>query len=620
MNPSISQQKGSIAIVVKAYKEYLTSCIRDDKGKRETAIYALSADTLVYEKKTAQTQQKSLKNIGEGPLAQRLVFSIASKESLKKLAETAAVNPVSTTAASRGLSAATEQQLDRLREAVTNEDGYWDSTTSALRDVGEPRNGFASRSHLAQGGGVRMKDGSEADWRDFANGDTMPWAKNRVLMDATMRTPLGDWQLDNSLETWLWSDCLPCLDRLNDLFDFPISANLLNMLGNMLDAKKALLDNIMGLFNNTDIYDDLCAILQFMNFQCIPDLNMLWGLLKALLDDIASSLEFTLEGLLSTLLGALLAPYLNDLEGLLNHYLELLLAPINCILAALAQQISKIPGTDSLVKGMRDMQTRLNGEVKNQVQENVIGHAQDPTYTRNAEGEVDSPTYKPASGIVGTLSSGLIFLYTYVMKGIVWMENKLLIVENAIQELMAAVLGKQSNILTLQEDLLRIARLINLITTIIEVTKFIKENGLDNIMAFCNGSENTDVEVEGQGLYRSASGAGGNRMMAMLAATTTFGFAQHGDNLVIVTPENVDRLPQSKFFAPPAGYGSGTKMGTGMVGTTGVTSSGLSEDAQAELNAAVRGESKKFVVVKPCVNKITTSDTEKVQEWIRQLG
>ena len=136
-------------------------------------------------------------------------------------------------------------------------------------------------------------------------------------------------------------ECIPCGARIIALLELHPNVDLLATLENDLKAKLEMLTGLTSLLNNLDIYRDYCAMLELLNFMCIPDLQRLLALMMALLAE--STLELDgLIGLLQSLVAPMFTPIFMGIVSLLDQLALNVLSPVDCIIDALNAQGQKL--------------------------------------------------------------------------------------------------------------------------------------------------------------------------------------------------------------------------------------------------------------------------------------
>jgi hypothetical protein len=138
-------------------------------------------------------------------------------------------------------------------------------------------------------------------------------------------------------------DCIPCLDRA---LDMDLQAPLNTFLDDIeadLDTRWSILQNIADLLDSDDIYEDICDLLDFFSFQCVPDLVAILSLLLWYYKSLIVSFSLDISGSLWTLLGMIMGPFFSTMESVIDQYISMLMAPVDCIIDSLLYQMSKIP-------------------------------------------------------------------------------------------------------------------------------------------------------------------------------------------------------------------------------------------------------------------------------------
>jgi len=158
--------------------------------------------------------------------------------------------------------------------------------------------------------GTEGSVGFDADFNELLNGDPG-------------NAQIGDWL----------KDCLGCDLRIN--FDWQLQPiDLLSPLAGLLGDINAALDQFEHWFNPNALMENLCDLLNGLNFLCIPDLMAILMALKMLLK---SYLTFQLSIRLdwTVLLGPLLKLILDAIVTLLQQIAGIIVAPLDCAYAAL---------------------------------------------------------------------------------------------------------------------------------------------------------------------------------------------------------------------------------------------------------------------------------------------
>lgn len=168
-----------------------------------------------------------------------------------------------------------------------------------------------------------------------------------------------DEETKKSLEK-VWADCIPCLDRVRSASDIDFD-DMKKLLQLDWEARMAWFDQFEAFMDQVDAYTDMCNLLDFLNFMCIPDLVMMLAVLKALLENEVNNLKnLSLEGMLKSLVSAILRPYIMGLRNLLEQWMQMIVAPLDCIIGALVTQMEKIPGTEDMRECLKGTNRAIN--------------------------------------------------------------------------------------------------------------------------------------------------------------------------------------------------------------------------------------------------------------------
>lgn len=139
----------------------------------------------------------------------------------------------------------------------------------------------------------------------------------------------------------LLEECIPCDFRLNGLDDLNPSLSLLAVLEDLKKQYEEVINKLKSLLNNTEIADDICSLLNFLDFQCLPDLYSLIVLLSTLMNKYRDIIP-SLDGAFMQFIGPFFSPLLSGFNELLDKFIAMIMNPIDCVLNALDTQLSKI--------------------------------------------------------------------------------------------------------------------------------------------------------------------------------------------------------------------------------------------------------------------------------------
>lgn len=212
-----------------------------------------------------------------------------------------------------------EDGSGRPRRATREEQESWKEDHNDLKWVAEDTSERPERTGRGEIPDIKEPsftvgfEGSVSADRDF----------NDLLNGDPGGAQLGDWL----------SDCLGCDLRIS--FDWQLQPiDLLLPLANFLADINAALDQFENWFNPNTMMENLCDLLNGLNFLCIPDLMAILMALKMLLKSyLTFQLSIRLDWTL--LLGPLLKLILDALVTLLQQIAGIIVAPLDCAIAAL---------------------------------------------------------------------------------------------------------------------------------------------------------------------------------------------------------------------------------------------------------------------------------------------
>lgn len=175
-------------------------------------------------------------------------------------------------------------------------------------------------------------------------------------------------------------ECIPCLDRALDIDLLAPLEDLLDDFENDLLDRFNTLENIWDMLNSDDFYSDICDLLDFFSFQCLPDLVAILSLLLWLWKSLLESFSIDINASLWSLIGMMMGPLLSGLESVIQQYIDMIMAPIDCIISSLLFQMSKIPQfvddqqwLDERNREQEDLKNRaLSGSIGGSIDEGTI--------------------------------------------------------------------------------------------------------------------------------------------------------------------------------------------------------------------------------------------------------
>jgi hypothetical protein len=140
------------------------------------------------------------------------------------------------------------------------------------------------------------------------------------------------------------ADCVPCEDRILALLSLNPLEELANAANRMYQMQVAFLLDLFDLLlgdKSLGVFADFCSLIDFLNFECIPDVVRMILVLGALVQKYSvklSSLQLTVTDILGRMFGASLAPLLS----MIDKYIQLIVAPIECVINEIDFQMQKL--------------------------------------------------------------------------------------------------------------------------------------------------------------------------------------------------------------------------------------------------------------------------------------
>lgn len=152
----------------------------------------------------------------------------------------------------------------------------------------------------------------------------------------------------------LFKNCIPCDLRKYNLDEINPLTGILDILEeDLLNNYTRLINQIKSLLSNNDIRDDLCNLLNFLEFQCLPDLYGIISLLTALSSKLADTKLINFQGAFMQFLTPFFGPLLNGVNELLDKYIQLIMGPIDCVLDSLDTQLAKLDVNSAIDEGTK---------------------------------------------------------------------------------------------------------------------------------------------------------------------------------------------------------------------------------------------------------------------------
>ena len=164
-------------------------------------------------------------------------------------------------------------------------------------------------------------------------------------------------QLDNAGDKIkaLVADCIPCKDRILALLTLNPIEDVWKHFNRMYRQFTGFLVDLFDLFlgdQSVEVFADLCSLLNFLNFQCIPDLVGVITVLSKLQAKYAFKLK-DLEISFMSILGRFSGPALAPLLATVDKYIQLIFGPIECMVSAIDAQLQKTDVTQAWKKKMQ---------------------------------------------------------------------------------------------------------------------------------------------------------------------------------------------------------------------------------------------------------------------------
>lgn len=156
----------------------------------------------------------------------------------------------------------------------------------------------------------------------------------------TMFDQMQNGNIDGALKAFI-ADCIPCADRMLSGFQFGIATNFQIGIENDIQRRIDFLKRVFDFSTNKDVYNDICSLVNTLNFMCIPDLVRIISLLMFLLTRYSLKIQ-DFFNVLQGLVSAIFKPLMIDITSLLDQYAKLVLDVINCIIDAIQSQLAKL--------------------------------------------------------------------------------------------------------------------------------------------------------------------------------------------------------------------------------------------------------------------------------------
>ncbi len=159
----------------------------------------------------------------------------------------------------------------------------------------------------------------------------------------------------------VYKDCVPCSDRIDLLATFNPGKDLLDIFRVDIEQKIAFLTDLDSLLSDVNVYGDICRLIGFLNFMCVPDLQKMVSVLMALMMKFNLSLD-GLFSLIMTIVAPLFSPLIASIANLLSQYELLVLNPINCVIDSADDVLARLSfeiGESGSADDLRPVRERL---------------------------------------------------------------------------------------------------------------------------------------------------------------------------------------------------------------------------------------------------------------------
>ena len=156
----------------------------------------------------------------------------------------------------------------------------------------------------------------------------------------TMFEQMQNGNIEGALKAFI-ADCIPCADRMVSGFQFGIATNFQAGIESDIQRRIDFLNRVFDFSTNKDVYDDICSLINTLNFMCVPDLVRIISLLMFLLTRYSLKLK-DFFNVLQGLVSAIFKPLMIDITSLFDQYGKLVLDVVNCIIDAMQSQLAKL--------------------------------------------------------------------------------------------------------------------------------------------------------------------------------------------------------------------------------------------------------------------------------------
>jgi hypothetical protein len=151
----------------------------------------------------------------------------------------------------------------------------------------------------------------------------------------------------------LVADCIPCKDRVLALLSLNPMEELWNTIDSMYEYSVSFILDLYDLLlgdKSVEIFADLCRLLRFLNFMCVPDLYSMIIIMSKLVQKYTVKLK-DLTTTFSSILGRIAAPAFTPLLAVIDKYIQLIVAPIECVVSSIDAEMQKLDVQQAWNKG-----------------------------------------------------------------------------------------------------------------------------------------------------------------------------------------------------------------------------------------------------------------------------
>lgn len=407
--------------------------------------------------------------------------------------------------------------------------------------------------------------------------------------DATEDSDSSDWKEDlkKKMEE-SGSGCIECDERKLFSGDVNFSTDLSVDWDQMLEKLKAQLPKLEDLFQlaDVDLAGKLCELADSFKMQCGADLKKILFILTQLLNQLEVEMGADL-GIGDLSLMSLLEPLLNEMIANLDLLGSLVLDPIKCVTEEIQRQIEEIPRTRSQFEAMvpQGLTDRARGQNTSRAEAQSRG--EEVQAARGAAQRANSSPQRAldrVDEITNRLNqaASLERLKGYIDRGVNWLREKERWLMRQLQDLIDRGTDQFNDRMNFSQGKTDIMQLISLITAIIELA----EKGEISCGADADSATQQDIT---------------NIINTIRHPSVSSNIFEEDGNVVV-----------RRSNGPRSSREGGVRPGNEGVVRTGAESENATGDTLGD-NIVVRRP------IASCLKKVTQSEAEQVEQWIRQL-